>query len=229
MAQGLQYHIDIVFCIDVTGSMGPVIDVVKENVRKFPSDLRATLDKKGKIVNTLRIRTIAFRDFGNDTDALSASEFFVVEPSTELAKFESFVNGLSASGGGDEPESALEALGIAQSSAWTHDGDKQRHVIVMFTDASAHKLESRVGEVPAALREQVPGSLDDLTDRWEGKNQGVRLLKEARRLLVFGPDAYPWNVIGDSWSQTIWLPSQAGSGLDEVEYETILKMVSESI
>jgi hypothetical protein len=68
-----------------------------------------------------------------------------------------------------------------------------------------------------------------LTDRWEGKNQGVRLLKEARRLLVFGPDAYPWNVIGDSWSQTIWLPSQAGSGLDEVEYETILKMVSESI
>jgi hypothetical protein len=228
MAQGLSYHIDIVFCIDVTGSMTPVIDLVKEKVRKFPHDLRDALAKKDKIVNTLRIRTIAFRDFGNDSDAMNASEFFVVEPSTELAKFESFVNGLSASGGGDEPESALEALGIAQGSNWTHEGDRQRHVIVMFTDASAHKLESRVGEVPAAFREQVPGSLDELTDRWDG-NQTVRLKKPARRLLVFGPDAYPWNTIGDAWGQTVWLPSQAGKGLEDLEYETILSTIVNSI
>jgi hypothetical protein len=134
----------------------------------FPHDLRDALAKKDKIVHTLRIRLVAFRDLGNDADALSASEFSVVEPSTDLARFESFVNGLSASGGGDGPESALEALGVAQASAWTHEGDKLRHVIVMFTDASAHKLEDRVGEVPGAFRDQVPASIDELTDRWDG-------------------------------------------------------------
>jgi len=228
MAQGMQYHLDMVFCIDVTGSMTPVLDMVKEKVRKFPHDLKDALAEKGKLVNTFRIRVIAFRDFGNDSDALTVSDFFTVEPSTELAKFESFVNGLSASGGGDEPESALEALGIAQASNWTHEGTKQRHVIVMFTDASAHKLESRVGEIPSAFRDQVPASLDELTDRWDG-NQAVRLRKLARRLVVFGPDAYPWNVIGDAWGETVWLPSQAGKGLEDVEYKTILETLQNSI
>jgi hypothetical protein len=227
MAQGLQYHIDIVFCIDVSGSMAPVIDLVKEKVRKFPHDVRDKFAKKDKLVNTLRVRVVVFRDLGNDADALSASEFFVVEPSTDLARFESFVNGLSASGGGDGPESALEALGVAQASAWTHEGDRQRHIIVMFTDASAHKLEDRVGEVPGAFRDQVPASIDELTDRWDG-GQTARIRKWARRLVIFGPDVYPWNVIGDSWGQTVWLPSQAGKGLEDVEdveYETILQLI----
>ena len=178
--------------------MTPVLDVVKEKVRKFPHDLKDVLAVKDKIVNTLRIRTIAFRDLANDADAMQASEFFVVEPNNDLPKLESFINGLSASGGGDEPESALEALAIAIMSDWTHDGDRERHIIVMFTDASAHKLESRVGEVPGPFKDQVPASLDELTDRWEG-NQAVRLKKNSRRLLVFGPDAYPWNTICDSW------------------------------
>jgi len=228
MAQGLRYHIDLAFCIDVTGSMTPVIDLVKENVRKFPHDVRDALAKKDKVIDTLRIRVIAFRDVASDSDALSASEFFVVEPSTDLARYESFVKGLSASGGGDEPESALEALGIAQASDWTHEGDKQRHIIVMFTDASAHKLEDRVGEVSGSYRDQVPASLDELTDRWEG-GQTVRIRKTARRLLIFGPDAYPWNVLADTWGQTVWLQSQAGKGMEDVEYQTILSTIVNSV
>lgn len=228
MLQRMHVHFDIVFCMDVTESMAPAIDLWKVKVQKFPHDLRDALAKKDKIIQKLRIRVVAFRDCANDSDSLVASDFFTVEPSTDLAKFESFVNGLSASGGGDEPESALEALGVAQASNWTHEGDKQRHVIVMFTDASAHKLESRVGEVPSAYRDQVPASLDELTDRWDG-NQAVRLKRTARRLVIFGPDAYPWNVIGDAWGQTVWLPSQAGKGLEDVEYKTILDTLQNSI
>jgi hypothetical protein len=85
-----------------------------------------------------------------------------------------------------------------------------------------------VGEVPGAFRDQVPASIDELTDRWDG-GQTVRIRKAARRLVIFGPDAYPWNVLGDSWGQTVWLPSQAGKGLEDVEYETILKVIVESI
>ena len=242
MSQGFQYHIDIVLCIDVTADMGPVLDVVKEKVRNVAHDLKDKFAAKGKIVNTLRIRTIAFRDLANDADAMQASEFFVVEPNNDLPKLESFINGLSASGGGDEPESALEALAIAIMSDWTHAGDRQRHIIVMFTNASAHKLESRVGEVPAPFKDQVPASLDELTLRWEGNppsyrlkinqlvlNQSIRLKKHSRRLLVFGPDAYPWNIIGDSWGQTVWLPSQAGKGLEDVEYSTIFDTIANGI
>jgi len=228
LLRDLSVHFDIVICIDVTGSMASAIDLCKEHMRKLPHDLCDALAKKDKVIDTLRIRVIAFRDVANDSDALSASEFFVVEPSTDLARYESFVKSLSASGGGDEPGSALEALGIAQASDWTHEGDKQRHIIVMLTDASAHKLESRVGEIPSAFRDQVPASLDELTDRWEG-GQTVRIRKTARRLLIFGPDAYPWNVLADTWGQTVWLQSQAGKGLEDIKYETILGSLKSSI
>ena len=219
MDQGLRYHIDIVFCIDVTGSMSPVIDLVKEKVRKFPHNIKDSLVKNGKVVGTLRVRVIAFRDFANENaaDAMQASEFFTVEPDTDLAKFESFVSGLLASGGGDEPDSALEALSIALMSNWTHEGDRQRHVIVIFTDASAHKLEARVGEVSGEFKDQVAASLDELTDWWDG-GQTVRLKRAASQLLIFGPDAYPWNIISETWEWTVLISSQAGNGPDDGVY-----------
>ena len=228
MSQGLQYHIDIVFCIDCTGSMGPVIDLVKEKVRKFPTDLKDALAVKDKQIHELRIRVVAFRDLESDSDALEVSEFFMVEPSTDSANFESFVSRLGASGGGDEPESGLEALAIAMGSDWTDKGDRQRHLIVMFTDASAHKLEDRIGAIPSQYSDVVPADINGLTDNWDG-GQATKLKKTARRLIIFGPDAYPWNEISDAWGQTVYLPSQAGKGLEDVEYATILDTVQNSV
>jgi hypothetical protein len=229
MSLGLQYHVDIVFCIDCSGSMGPIIDLVKEKVRKFPIDLKNALAKKGQPVHELRVRVIAFRDFASDTDCLEASEFFIVTPPTDLTDFTLFVNQLSTNGGGgDEPESGLEALAIAMGSDWTDHGDKQRHLIVMFTDASAHKLEDRIGAIPSQFTDVVPADIDGLTDNWDG-GQATKLKKTARRLIIFGPDAYPWNVISDVWGQTVYLPSQAGKGLEDVEYSTILDTVANSV
>jgi len=224
----LRYHIDIVFCLDCTGSMNPVIELLKNTICRIPNGLKDALAKKDKQVHELRIRLIAFRDFANDLDALEASEFFVVEPSTDSANFESFVNRLGASGGGDEPESGLEALAIAMGSDWTDSGDKQRHLVVMFTDASAHKLEDRVGAIPSQFIDVVPADFDGLTDNWDG-GQAVKLKKAARRLIIFGPDCAPWNTISDAWGQVVYLPSQAGKGLEDVEYSTILDTVANSV
>jgi hypothetical protein len=224
MPQGLRFNVDVVFCVDVSGSMVEHLEHVKKKILLFRCDFIEALAQRDKVVNQLRIRTIAFRDLSDDPNSLIASDFLVVEPSIDLAKFESFVNGLSASGGGDEPESALEALSVAIGSEWTHEGDKQRHAIALFTDSSAHKLESRVGEIPSAFRAQVPASLDELTALWDGDSSS-RLNKPARRLIVFAPDIYPWNVVGDSWGNTIWLPSQAGECLDDVEFKAITSMI----
>lgn len=216
------------FCLDCSGSMGPVIGLVKDTVLKITSDLVDKYKKKGKHVKELRVRIVAFRDLANDLDSLEISEFFLFEPSTHREDFKSFLNRLEPSGGGDEPESALEALAIAIGSDWTDKGDRQRHLIVMFTDASAHKLEDRIGAIPSQFSDVVPADLNGLTDNWDG-GQATKLKKAARRLIIFGPDAYPWNEISDAWGQTVYLPSQAGKGLEDVEYSTILDTLTNGI
>ena len=64
--KGLRYAVDIVFCIDVTGSMTPILDRVKDNALRFYDDVQKNLTDKGKNVDELRVRVIAFRDFKAD-------------------------------------------------------------------------------------------------------------------------------------------------------------------
>lgn len=215
MSPDLKCHVDIVFCIDCTGSMSPVLDLVKEKIRKIPDDLKAAISKNGQHQFKIRVRVVAFRDFAWDSDCLEVSEFFTIDPPIDLTNFELFVNGLSAGGGGDEPDSGLEALAIALGSDWTDEGDRQRHFVVMFTDSSAHRLEDRVGAVPKEFLGLIPDSLDELTDVWDG-GQAAKLKKSARRLIVFGPDSYPWNTISDAWSDVVFVPSnrKKDSGTD---------------
>lgn len=227
----LTYNIDLVICIDVTGSMAPVMNVVKENTRRLAEDLQNKLEEKDKHPTTIRARVVAFGDLAVDPSPIRASDFFTLLPSNQTAEFERFVRELTPSGGGDIPESGLEALSIALSSDWTQDGNKQRHVVVMFTDAPAHRLEDRVGTVPPEFAASVPSSLNELTDGWESEQGGfARLLKNtARRLVIFAPDDYPWPTVGDNWSQTVFFPSKAGEGLRDLEYGQILEVLANSI
>jgi hypothetical protein len=225
MSPDLQYHVDIVLCIDCSGSMASVIESLKKNVCNIPKDLNAALEQKSKGLSELRIRIVAF----SDLNAIKASNFFVVGPQRDTTDFELYVNHLSLSGGVyGWPKSGLEALAIALGSDWTDTGDKQRHLIVMFSDSSAHRLEDRVDAVPIEFLGLIPESLDELTDIWEG-GQAAKLKRSARRLIIFGPDAYPWNTISEAWGQTVYLPSQAGKGLEDVEYSTILDTVANSV
>ena len=233
MSQGVSYKIDIVFCVDVTGSMQPFIESVKEHILSIPGELLFKLSVKGKTANQIRVRVVAFGDCKTDTNAINASPFFTVLPAGQNSEFDYFVSALRANGSG-EPKSGLEALSVAMCSDWVLDGDRQRHIVVMFTDASAHPLEDRVGEVPAAFASQIPSSIDKLTDGWEGGGQSASgfattIRQPARRLVLFAPDMYPWPAIGDSWQQTVFLPSKAGDGLAEVEYDTILEVLANSV
>jgi hypothetical protein len=72
VAKGLSYAVDIVFCIDVTGSMTPILDAVKANALRFYDDVQANLTDKGKNVDELRVRIIAFRDFAADPETAFA-------------------------------------------------------------------------------------------------------------------------------------------------------------
>jgi len=222
--RGLSYAVDIVFCIDVTGSMNPIIDAVKANALGFYDDVQANLTDKGKNVAQLRVRVVAFRDFVADGDAaLEESPFFTLP--AERAGFSEFVNGLIAQGGGDAPESGLEAVALAINSPWTTTGDRRRQVIVVWTDQPAQPLDPSV--LPADLASRVPADFSALTDVWEDE-QGL-MGSSSKRLILFAPDGPGWSDISAVWENVVHNPSQAGGGLSEVDYGTIIDSIGNSV
>ena len=70
-------YVDIVFCIDCTGSMAPIIDTVKDLTLGFYDDLIKTMaDTYQRRVETLRVKVIAFRDYYCDGNrAMQESKF----------------------------------------------------------------------------------------------------------------------------------------------------------
>jgi hypothetical protein len=222
--RGLSYAVDIVFCIDVTGSMSPIIDQVKTNALRFYDDVQSNLTAKGKNVDQLRVRVIAFRDFVADgAAALDESPFFTLPD--ERASFSDFVNGLIAEGGGDAPESGLEAVAVAIDSPWTTTGDRRRQVIVVWTDQPAQPLDASV--LPPDLSSRVPADFSALTDAWEDE-QG-RMGSSSKRLILFAPDGPGWSDISGVWENVVHHPSQAGGGLSEVDYGTIIDSIGNSV
>ena len=135
----LTYPIDLVFCIDATGSMRHVLDMVKHNATRLHEDIQHAMEKKHRNISKMRIRVIAFRDYLTDGDqAMMASDFFTLPEQTR--QFYDCVNGITAQGGGDIPEDGMEALAYAIRSDWTREGIKRRHIIVVWSDAPTHTL-----------------------------------------------------------------------------------------
>lgn len=223
MSRGISYFVDIVLCIDCTGSMKPVIQDVKAQAIEFHSKILARMAEKEKTIDQLRMRVIAFKDFWADAAPIYCMPEFV-DMETEAEAFNAFVQQLIAEGGGDDPESGLEALALAISSPWAEAPEsKQRRIIVVWTDAPAHPLEKALAKPPENYPDGMPKNLDELTDAWDA------LPLASRRLLLYAPDAEPWNEIGGSWEQTIHYPSEAGKGLEEHDMDTILEAIANSI
>jgi hypothetical protein len=218
------YGVDILQIMDATSSMAPVIDVAKQQAIGFYPKLLAALGAKGKTVGRVRVGVLVYRDVYCDGDrAFEQSAFF--ELPAQQAEYEAYVRQIEPLGGGDEPESGLEAIGIALKAPWATDIAKQRHIVVLHTDASAHPLEKAQGARPANYPAGLPTSFSGLTDLWSSQN----LNRESKRLLLFAPDAYPWTDIATHWENTVHYPSRAGEGLSEVDAETMLDAIVHSI
>lgn len=216
----LEYAVDIVLCVDATMSMHRTLDNVKHGALSFHSRLADAMAESGRGISKLRLKTVVFRDFGdNPADAMRISRFYTVPE--ETAEFEAQVRGLTAHGGGDEPESGLEALAAALAAPWETGLDRRRHVVVMFTDAPAHPLGSVAG---------YPASLDELFVQWgHSQSRGALMENSAKRLLLFAPEVYPWADIADDWNNTLFFPSAAGEGLEEWELDVIIATIANSL
>jgi von Willebrand factor type A domain len=225
----LQYAVDIVLCIDATGSMFPVLDNVKSSALQFHDRLNGVMAKKGKAISQLRLKVIAFRDFGDNPETAVQQTDFLHLPA-QSKDFETFVRGIDASGGGDIPESGLEALALAINSPWEKGLDRRRHVIVMFTDAPAHPLGT-VGASTQSYPADIPRTIDELFEQWGyARSQTAVMEQSAKRLVLFAPDEAPWSdPIAEEWDLTLHFASKAGEGLEEFEMDEIIETIANSL
>lgn len=222
----LTYNVDMVFCIDATGSMDGVIEMVKNNALNFYSDVTNAMKKKNKIIDKLRVRIIAFRDYVADKNkAMLVTDFFALPEQT--SDFERCVRSIEAYGGGDDPEDGLEALGFAIKSKWNDEGIKKRQVIVLWTDAPTHELG--FGKDVDNYPRNMAKNFDELTLWWGDRQNRGFINQNAKRLLLFAPNALYWSVISDTWDNVIHFPSTAGRGLQEFDYEQIIDSISNTI
>ncbi len=221
------YTVDMVFCIDATGSMEDttgqqqrLINMVKKNAISFYDDMSREMANHNKPMAQLRVRVIIFRDFLADgSNAMMGTDFFLLPQQQQ--EFEDCINGITADGGGDIPEDGLEALAYAIKSPWTTLGVKKRQVIVVWTDAGTHILG--YGKSSPYYPSGMPGNLAELEDWWDAMDA------YAKRLIIYAPDTNFWNYIGENWEKVYHVKSAAGDGMVEHEYGAILNMIANTI
>lgn len=224
--QGGEYCVDIVMCIDATGSMAPIIEEVKNNAMSFYQKFIDAMEENDKEVSELRIKVIVFRDYMCDSEPMVESEFFVLPDQNKA--FRNFVEGIEALGGGDGPENALEAIALAIKSKWTTSAAKRRHVILVFTDAPALPLGERA-DCPNYPKD-MPKNLAELGSWWEGTSQELSTTynRKAGRLVAFVPNAEPWTEL-QAWNRYWPAFSPAGTGLADVDIETAIALLVGSV
>ena len=223
----MTYEVDLVFCIDATMSMDPILDKVKKNALNFYQDFQNIMSKKNKKVNQLRIRVVAFRDYTYDRDqAMMVTNFFKLP---EMAKdLATCIKSIFPEGGGDDPEDGLEALAYAMKSEWCNGSEKKRHVIVVWSDDGTHELG--FGSTAINYPKNMPKDLSELTKWWGSKQAPGVMDEDAKRLLIFAPDKPGWSIIRDNWNKVIHVITDENDiGLSSVEYTEILEAVSNTI
>ena len=222
----MTYNVDMVFCIDATGSMGPVINLVKDNALNFYNDVQSIMHSKGKVINSLRIRVIAFRDYLADKeDAMLVTDFFSLPEQADA--FARCIRSIRARGGGDDPEDGLEALGYAIKSKWNMDARKKRQIIVVWTDAPTHELG--FGKAQSNYPQKMAQDFSELTSWWGNSQMEGYIDQSAKRLILFAPEAPYWSQVADNWENVIHCPSQAGKGVAELDYRQIIDTISNTI
>ena len=228
-ASKLSIDVDIVLCIDGTASMGPIIEMTKQNALNLPDDLLREAKEQGKNISNLRIRIIVFRDYVTDEAyAMQITDFFNLPEEKEDLR--DVVMEVIASGGGDEPEDALEALAYAMDSKWQEpkSGRKRRQIIALWTDASAHEMGN--GKESPYYESHLPKDFEELTDWWgDDDSEESRMHYESKRLALFAPQTTPWTLLENCWDNVILYPSVAGQGMAETDYHQIIYLLVKTV
>lgn len=204
-----EYALDIVMCIDVSGSMGGIINEVKRRSLSFYDDLKATMNKYDKHTEQIRIRVITYH---NGCAGIVEGDFCVV-PDQEV-DYKKQVDKMYASGG---DEVGLNALALAFTSDFMTTGRFNRQIIVLISDYNAYPLDIAC---PARYKDRIPSNFSGLTEQWNA-------IKETASLLLMVPNASWWQKIDSEWEDVFTIYNSGRvSGAD---YEQALEEIAKAI
>jgi hypothetical protein len=125
--QGQGRPVDIVFVIDITESMQPYIDAVKENVIAFANDLAANH-------RDYRLGLVTFEDYVVSSFADCGCPYRN-HMTSDVHEFINWISTLHAGGGGDIPEDQLDALAYASTFPFRPSA---QGILILITDAQDH-------------------------------------------------------------------------------------------
>jgi len=157
--------VEIAICPDITGSMQDVLDDIKSNLSHVYQSIANDYKKFGIAIYYVRVKIVAFRDFYDmKASAMEISPFYYLP--NEKNQHQNTMDSLPATGGGDRPESSLEALALGIMSDWNNTKNKDQ-LLVLFTDAPLHPLEMNSDNKYENYPLNIPLSLDGFRDVWE--------------------------------------------------------------
>ena len=218
-------NIDIVFCIDGTGSMTPCLESVKRNALHFQTLFAEEMTKRNTDIDSMRVKVIVFIDYHDDKEeAMQMSRFY--ELPTDMEEFKSLMDSIVAGGGGDSPENGLEALYFAMKSDFT-TGPKDRQIIVLFSDADALPLLERKEEFvyPMDMVDE-----EGLTNLWAciTQDSSIKLRDKNKRLLLFAPDDSKYKELASKFERCIFEPVNMAEGLGDIDFSDIISLIAAS-
>jgi Mg-chelatase subunit ChlD len=126
-AQAPKPRVEVVFCLDTTGSMGGLIEGAKQKIWSISNRIAS-----GKPTPDLKIGLVAYRDRG---DAYITK---VTDLTDDLDAIHDQLKGFKAQGGGDTPESVNQALDDAVNKIKWSDDAKTLRIIFLVGDAPPH-------------------------------------------------------------------------------------------
>jgi len=234
---GERFPIDVVFVVDATESMSSLLERVKIRVLTLDAALKEELERSKRVLDSLRVRLIVFRDLYDDPlSAFEVTNFFDLP--TQRSEFENAVSRIAAYGGDDLVESGLEALFLAMRSAWRNEPQdlKRRHIIMLFTDQDAHDFGA---SIPTKYAQPPhPRTIADLKKLWGPPIRGGLMNERAKRLVLFAPDSITsndgivastlWAEMKEEW-ESVWMETRTGKGLLDLTWDVVVKTLVATI
>jgi outer membrane protein OmpA-like peptidoglycan-associated protein len=197
--------VDFMFVIDVTGTMQPYINGVRNNIESFVS----ALSKRGI---DYQIGLVLFSDVVEE----------VFEPTDSIGKFMKWMTKVSAFGGFDEKENALQGMHDASKVNFRPSANK---VFVLVTDAGYHQMGERGNGRTRYNTESIIEHLNEMGIRVfcivPSNLKQYQRLAEGTRGAVFDLDQ-PFSKILDQYSERL-------TNLYTIYYRGDSKLRSDSI
>ncbi len=120
-------QVEVVFCLDTTGSMGGLIDAAKQKIWSICNQIAG-----GKPTPDLKVGLVAYRDRGDEYVTK------VFDLTDNLDAMHGHLMGFRAQGGGDFPESVNQALHEAVTKINWSKNKKTLKIIFLVGDAPPH-------------------------------------------------------------------------------------------